>query len=110
MAQPRIDQLVSLAEAESKGREDGGTRLNNNYGNRVEPFRVTMVGDSTMMQQHGVICAFLGERPDRRFDPAVRRCPSRTSCASVEVSMDVAGRVRGRTEESCRGCCLASSS
>lgn len=57
--QPRIDALAAIAEAE--GLEGGNT----------EPFRVSMVGDSTMMQQHGVICAFLGERAGRRFDPAV---------------------------------------
>lgn len=36
------------------------------------PYLVTMVGDSTMMQQHGVACAYLAERSGRRFDPAVR--------------------------------------
>ena len=61
MIQARIDQLAAIAEAEGRER-----------GNAAEPFRVTMVGDSTMMQQYGVVCAFLGERPGRRFDPKVR--------------------------------------
>lgn len=59
MVQARINQLADIVESE--GMERGITK----------PFRVTMVGDSTMMQQHGVMCAFLGERPGRRFDPEV---------------------------------------
>lgn len=58
MIQPRIDALAALAEAEGK---DGSP-----------PYLVTMVGDSTMMHQHGAMCSFLAERPGRRFDPAVR--------------------------------------
>lgn len=58
MIQPRLDRLVAIAEAE------GGEGT-------TEPFRVAMVGDSTMMHQNGGICAFLAERPGRRFDPAV---------------------------------------
>lgn len=58
MVQPRIDRVAAIAEAERTGRSD-------------EPFRVTMVGDSTMMHQHGAMCAFLAERPGRRFDPVV---------------------------------------
>lgn len=49
-----------MVEAESEGGED-----------EREPFLVTMVGDSTMMQQHGVVCAYLAEREGSRFDPAV---------------------------------------
>lgn len=69
MAQPRINQLVGLAEARSEGEGEGSSDHDGGGGG---PFRVTLVGDSTMMQQHGVLCAFLGERPGRRFDPAVR--------------------------------------
>ncbi|CAM9442635.1 unnamed protein product, partial [Scytosiphon promiscuus] len=76
MAQPRIDELAALAEAEAaeNGRNGigGDTGIDGN-GGHAEPFRVAMVGDSTMMQQHGVICAFLGERADRRFDPAMHQ-------------------------------------
>ncbi|CAM9213547.1 unnamed protein product, partial [Laminaria digitata] len=56
MMQARIDQLALIAEA----RED-----------TTEPFRVMMVGDSTMEHQYGTICSFLGERGGRRFDPEV---------------------------------------
>ena len=69
MVQPRIDQLVAaIAASETAARRAGGGA---NPGDNVEPFRVALVGDSTMMMQSGVICAFLGERPGRRFDPAV---------------------------------------
>ncbi|CAN0390024.1 unnamed protein product [Pylaiella littoralis] len=56
MIQPRIDELVAVLESDRER-------------NHSWPFRVTMVGDSTMMHQHGVVCGFLGERPGRRFDP-----------------------------------------
>lgn len=69
MVQPRIDQLVAaIAESEAAARrgDDEGKS-----GEMIEPFRVALVGDSTMMMQSGVICAFLAERPGRRFDPTV---------------------------------------
>eukprot|EP00752_Nemacystus_decipiens_P015670 g13984.t1 len=69
MVQPRIDQLVALAESERDGKGVGDVDADGGG----EPFRLTLVGDSTMMQQHGVLCAFLGERPGRRFDPAVHQ-------------------------------------
>lgn len=55
--QGRIDALAALVESE--GDEDSA------------PYLVTMVGDSTMMQQHGVVCAYLAQREGRRFDPRV---------------------------------------
>lgn len=70
MAQPRIDQLAALVES-SEREGEGGSDHDGDSGGRG-PFRVALVGDSTMMQQHGVLCAFLGERPGRRFDPSVR--------------------------------------
>lgn len=54
--QAKIDELALIAEAQ----EDA-----------TEPFRVMMVGDSTMEHQYGVVCAFLAEREGRRFDPEV---------------------------------------
>lgn len=57
MIQLRIDDLAALAEAEG----DEGSA----------PYLVTMVGDSTMMQQHGLVCAYLAEREGRQFDSAV---------------------------------------
>lgn len=70
MAQPRINQLATLVESEREGSsDDRGVGVGGGGG---RPFRIAIVGDSTMMQQHGVLCAFLGERPGRRFDPAVR--------------------------------------
>eukprot|EP00752_Nemacystus_decipiens_P008997 g8032.t1 len=69
MVQPRIDQLVAaIAASETAARRSSSE---GNLGDNIEPFRVALVGDSTMMMQSGVICAFLGERPGRRFDPAV---------------------------------------
>lgn len=69
MVQPRIDQLVAvIAESETATSRRSGE---GSSGDKAEPFRVALVGDSTMMMQSGVICAFLGERPGRRFDPAV---------------------------------------
>lgn len=66
MVQPRIDQLVAaIAASETATSRRGGGDV------KAEPFRVALVGDSTMMMQSGVICAFLAERPGRRFDPAV---------------------------------------
>lgn len=56
--QARIGQLAEIAEA----RED-----------KTEPFRVMMVGDSTMEHQYGAMCSYLGEREGRRFDPEVCR-------------------------------------
>lgn len=70
MVQPRINQLVAaIAESEKAANGSGGEA--GSSCNKTEPFRVALVGDSTMMMQSGVICAFLGERPGRRFDPAV---------------------------------------
>lgn len=63
MVQPRIDQFAALVEDEWESQERGDEEK--------RPYLVTMVGDSTMMMQHGVMCAFLGERSGRRFDPAV---------------------------------------
>lgn len=68
MVQPRIDELAALAEAE----RNEGDASRGDEGGTLQPFRVAMVGDSTMMQQHGVICAFLAERAGSLFDPAVR--------------------------------------
>lgn len=70
MAQQRIDHLVALVESERDGSSDDGGGCGGGHGG--EPFRVALVGDSIMMQQHGVLCAFLGERSGRRFDIAVR--------------------------------------
>eukprot|EP00903_Cladosiphon_okamuranus_P010026 g9508.t1 len=68
MVQPRIDQLIAaIAASETLTSTRGGE---GNPGDNAEPFRVALVGDSTMMMQSGVICAFLAERPGRRFDPA----------------------------------------
>ncbi|CAN0083842.1 unnamed protein product [Ectocarpus sp. 6 AP-2014] len=55
--QAKLDLLASIAEE----REDTET----------EPFRVLMIGDSTMSHQFGAICGFMGEREGRRFDPEV---------------------------------------
>lgn len=68
MVQPRIDKLAALAEAD----RNGGDASSSGGGGTQQPFRVAMVGDSTMMQQHGVICAFLAERAGSLFDAAVR--------------------------------------
>lgn len=53
--QAKFDQLAALAEMEDK----------------AQPYRIVMMGDSTMKHQFGAMCAFLGERPGRRFDPMV---------------------------------------
>ncbi|CAN0137112.1 unnamed protein product [Ectocarpus sp. 6 AP-2014] len=66
MVQPRIDKLAALAEAE----RNGGDASSSGGRGTQQPFRVAMVGDSTMMQQHGVICAFLAERVGSLFDAA----------------------------------------
>ena len=67
MVQPRIDQLVeAIAASEMATNRRGGE---DDAEINTEPFRVALVGDSTMMMQSGVICAFLAERPGRRFDP-----------------------------------------
>lgn len=98
MVQPRIDQLAFLAEGKVPYRKkdggENGTRLDNNQNHR-EPYRVTMVGDSTMMQQFGVICAFLAERAGRRFDPAVSRWASISqACCFVCYCMRKTTRTR----------------
>ena len=41
-------------------------------GTETDPYLVFMVGDSTMSHQYGAICAFMGERDGRRYDPDVR--------------------------------------
>ena len=64
--QGKIDELVEIAEA----REDA-----------KEYYRVTMVGDSTMEHQYGVVCSFLAEREGSRFDPEV--CRRTAAAASV---------------------------
>ena len=56
--QAKLDTLAVIAEE----REDTQT----------DPYRVLMVGDSTMSHQYGAICGFMGEREGRRFDPNVR--------------------------------------
>ncbi|CAB1104567.1 unnamed protein product [Ectocarpus sp. CCAP 1310/34] len=66
MVQPRIDKLAALAETE---RNWGDASSSGGRGTQ-QPFRVAMIGDSTMMQQHGVICAFLAERAGSLFDAA----------------------------------------
>lgn len=53
--QAKLDELAEIVEAE----------------NKTDPFRVLMAGDSTMKHQFGAICAFLGEREGRRFNPMV---------------------------------------
>eukprot|EP00904_Undaria_pinnatifida_P006291 jgi/Undpi1/2792/HiC_scaffold_14.g06169.m1 len=80
MVQPRIDELAAMAESE--GRESGAGG---------DPFTVTMVGDSTMMQQHGVMCAFLGERPGRRFDPKKNQEKCCVDTLPREISGDGGG-------------------
>ncbi|CAN0433950.1 unnamed protein product, partial [Ectocarpus fasciculatus] len=55
--QAKLDVLASIAEE----RADTET----------EPFRVLMIGDSTMSHQFGAICGFMGEREGRRYDPEV---------------------------------------
>lgn len=54
--QAKFDELVEIAEAE----------------NKEKPFRILMVGDSTMKHQFGSMCGFLGEREGHRFNSAVR--------------------------------------
>ena len=64
--QAKLDVLAEIAEE----REDSKT----------DPYRVLMVGDSTMRHQFGAICGFMGEREGRRFDPEVRQ---RVCCCRV---------------------------
>ncbi|CAM9288323.1 unnamed protein product [Scytosiphon promiscuus] len=53
--QAKLDVMATIAEQRDR--------------DETEPFRVLMVGDSTMSHQFGAVCAFMGEREGRRFDP-----------------------------------------
>ncbi|CAM9324458.1 unnamed protein product, partial [Ectocarpus sp. 12 AP-2014] len=52
----KLDVLAALVENQQGGR-------------REKPFRVLMVGDSTMRHQYGALCGFMGEREGRRYNP-----------------------------------------
>ncbi|CAM9179910.1 unnamed protein product [Ectocarpus sp. 12 AP-2014] len=54
--QAKLDVLAALVENQQGGR-------------REKPFRVLMVGDSTMRHQYGALCGFMGEREGRRYNP-----------------------------------------
>lgn len=65
--QAKFDELAAIAESEasravaaSRGDDPSST-----------PYRILMVGDSTMKHQFGAACGFLAERPGKRFDPKV---------------------------------------
>ncbi|CAN0180010.1 unnamed protein product [Pylaiella littoralis] len=105
MIQPRIDELAALVESDREKSHSG-------------PFRVTMVGDSTMMQQHGAVCSFLGERPGRRFDPSKHQeeccidTPPQRSQSSKKAALDIHTETNlgnsemGTEEEGGRGLCF----
>ncbi|CAM9373258.1 unnamed protein product [Ectocarpus sp. 12 AP-2014] len=54
--QAKLDVLAALVENQQGGR-------------REKPFRVLMVGDSTMRHQYGALYGFMGEREGRRYNP-----------------------------------------
>ncbi len=56
--QGKLDALAVIAEQRG--------------ADKTDPFRVLMVGDSTMSHQYGAICGFMAEREGRRYDPDVR--------------------------------------
>ncbi|CAM9449902.1 unnamed protein product [Ectocarpus sp. 12 AP-2014] len=84
--QAKLDLLASIAEE----REDTET----------EPFRVLMIGDSTMSHQFGAICGFMGEREGRRFDPEVTQRGAPGCC------MDTLPKEDGGEEGGGRGLCF----
>ncbi|CAM9845759.1 unnamed protein product [Ectocarpus sp. 12 AP-2014] len=58
--QAKLDVLAAIVEDEQESSSSTSSE---------KPFRVLMVGDSTMSHQYGAICGFMGEREGRRYDP-----------------------------------------
>ncbi|CAN0256673.1 unnamed protein product [Pylaiella littoralis] len=75
--QAKLDVVASIAEE----REHTET----------EPYRVLMVGDSTMSHQFGVICSFMGEREGRRYDPEEPQLGT-PGCCTDTLSEEGGGR------------------
>ncbi|CAN0429265.1 unnamed protein product [Ectocarpus fasciculatus] len=76
--QPKLDVLAAMVEDQ----DQQGT-------SSEKPFRVLMVGDSTMSHQYGAICAFMGEREGRRYNPEVSQHGSPGCCMDT---LDEGGR------------------
>ncbi|CAN0256736.1 unnamed protein product [Pylaiella littoralis] len=77
VVQAKFDVLASIAEE----REHTET----------EPYRVLMVGDSTMGHQFGAVCGFMGERGGRRYDPEVRASQKKNGCCMDTLSEEEGG-------------------
>ncbi|CAM9288249.1 unnamed protein product [Scytosiphon promiscuus] len=76
--QAKLDVMAAIAE--QRGHD------------KTEPFRVLMVGDSTMSHQFGAMCAFIGEREGRRFDPEYTQKQSPGCCMDTLPKEEGGGR------------------
>lgn len=65
--QAKFNELAVIAESEAS-RAVAASRGNDPSST---PYRILMVGDSTMKHQFGAACGFLAERHGKRFDPKV---------------------------------------
>ena len=65
--QAKFEELAMIAESDA-AREVAAAR---GEDPSAKPYRILMVGDSTMRHQFGAVCGFLAERPGKRFDPNV---------------------------------------